>query len=120
MSLYYSVALAVENPEFFNRIAETFYSKTSIRFVILLWGEKSGLVADRIDGIPVFTYDEIINLGRESRRILSASHGASKLIGTIYMNSNVVLVCIASYFAENQTLKLPTLWEISELNLFYP
>ncbi|KAH7572987.1 hypothetical protein JRO89_XS03G0047100 [Xanthoceras sorbifolium] len=78
-----SVALAVDNPEFFNRIAETFCSKSAMRFVILLWGKKSCLATDRMDGIPIFNYDEVIDLGRESRRVLSASHDASKLMAIV-------------------------------------
>ncbi|XP_021888931.1 probable acyl-activating enzyme 16, chloroplastic [Carica papaya] len=74
---YYSVALAVDNPEFFNRIAETFYSNSDMRFVILLWGEKSLLASDG-KGIPVFSYKEIIDLGRESRRALLEFHNVGK------------------------------------------
>ncbi|XP_044498294.1 probable acyl-activating enzyme 16, chloroplastic isoform X2 [Mangifera indica] len=71
-----SVALAVDNPEFFNRIAETFCSKASMRFLILLWGKKSSVATDIVKGLPVFSYEEVIELGRESRRTLSDSHDA--------------------------------------------
>ncbi|KAJ4723082.1 Long-chain acyl-CoA synthetase [Melia azedarach] len=73
-----SVALAVDNPEFFNRIAETFCSKASMKFVILLWGKKSSLATDIIGGMPIFSFNEIIELGRESRRALRDSHDARK------------------------------------------
>ncbi|KAJ6965377.1 acyl-activating enzyme 16 [Populus alba x Populus x berolinensis] len=63
-----SVALAVDNPELFNRIAETFFSKAAPRFVILLWGENSSLTINVMEGIPIFNYKEIIDLGRESRK----------------------------------------------------
>ncbi|XP_011045809.1 PREDICTED: probable acyl-activating enzyme 16, chloroplastic [Populus euphratica] len=63
-----SVALAVDNPELLNRIAETFSSKAAPRFVILLWGEKSSLTINVMEGIPIFNYKEIIDLGRESRK----------------------------------------------------
>lgn len=78
----FSVALAVDGPEMFNRIAKTFYSKTSVRFVIFLWGEKSdpGMIADENKEVPVFNFTEVIELGRQSRRNLSDSHEASKSI----------------------------------------
>ncbi|XP_020226600.1 probable acyl-activating enzyme 16, chloroplastic isoform X1 [Cajanus cajan] len=65
-----SVALAVDNPEMFNRIAKVLYLKASIRFIILLWGEKSSLVSKGDKGVPVFTFTEVIHLGQESRRVL--------------------------------------------------
>ncbi|GAY53579.1 hypothetical protein CUMW_150140 [Citrus unshiu] len=73
-----SVALAVENPEFFNRIAETLCSKAAMRFIILLWGKKSSVAPDIVEEIPVFSYDEIIDLGRESRKAFSDSNDARK------------------------------------------
>jgi len=60
----------VDNPEMFNRIANLFYLKTSMRFIILLWGEKSGLVSEGDKGVPVYTFMEVIHLGQESRRVL--------------------------------------------------
>ncbi|WCJ27625.1 Long-chain-fatty-acid--CoA ligase 1 [Euphorbia peplus] len=71
-----SVALVVDSPEFFNRIAETFSSKAAIKFVILLWGEKEGLFTDRMSDIPVFSYKEILDFGQESRKALFDSDGA--------------------------------------------
>ncbi|XP_038722897.1 long-chain-fatty-acid--[acyl-carrier-protein] ligase AEE15, chloroplastic isoform X5 [Tripterygium wilfordii] len=71
-----SVALAVDSPELFNRIAETFCSKAAMRFVILLWGEKSCLAIDGGEGLPIYNYKEIIDLGRESRQALGDSLAA--------------------------------------------
>ncbi|XP_019414683.1 PREDICTED: probable acyl-activating enzyme 16, chloroplastic isoform X1 [Lupinus angustifolius] len=65
-----SVALAVDTPEMFNRIGELFYSKASMRFIILLWGEKSSLVNEGNKEVPVFTFTEVVELGRESRNAL--------------------------------------------------
>ncbi|XP_010532733.1 PREDICTED: probable acyl-activating enzyme 16, chloroplastic isoform X3 [Tarenaya hassleriana] len=62
-----SVALVVDNPEFFNRISKKFSTKVSPRFVILLWGEKSSLVMEGIRS-PVYSYTEIINFRREKLR----------------------------------------------------
>ncbi|KAL2343506.1 hypothetical protein Fmac_004791 [Flemingia macrophylla] len=72
-----SVALVVDNPEIFNRIAKTLYSRTSMRFVILLWGEKSDLVGLENKHVPVFTFMEVIDLGRERSQTLSTSHDAT-------------------------------------------
>ncbi|KAL9325207.1 hypothetical protein ACSQ67_005852 [Phaseolus vulgaris] len=66
-----SVALVVDNSEMFNRVANTFYSTTTMRFIILLWGEKSELVAQQNKHIPVFTFTQLIDLGAESRTKLS-------------------------------------------------
>jgi long-chain acyl-CoA synthetase len=72
-----SIALAVDNPEMFNRIAKPFYLKTSIRFIILLWGEKSSFVSEGNKAAPIYTFMEVIHFGQESRRALFQSHGAS-------------------------------------------
>ncbi|XP_012571843.1 probable acyl-activating enzyme 16, chloroplastic isoform X2 [Cicer arietinum] len=71
-----SVALAVDNPEMFNRIAKPFYLKSSIRFIILLWGEKSCLVSEGNKEVPIFTFMEVIHLGRECRKALFECHDA--------------------------------------------
>ncbi|XP_058731737.1 probable acyl-activating enzyme 16, chloroplastic isoform X1 [Vicia villosa] len=75
-----SVALAVDGPEMFDRIAKTFYSKTSMRFIILLWGEKSGLslISEENKDVQLYSFMEVIDLGRESRRTWSDSHEASQ------------------------------------------
>ncbi|KAJ6691227.1 ACYL-ACTIVATING ENZYME 16 CHLOROPLASTIC-RELATED [Salix koriyanagi] len=70
-----SVALAVDNPELFNRIVETLCSKAAPRFVILLWGEKSHLAINGMEGIPIFSYKEIIELGQESHKAFSETDG---------------------------------------------
>ncbi|KAK7230536.1 hypothetical protein RIF29_48648 [Crotalaria pallida] len=74
-----SVALAVDTPEMFNRISKPFYSKASMRFIILLWGEKSSLVSEGNKEMPpVFTFMEVIELGRESRSSLFGSYDAKQ------------------------------------------
>ncbi|XP_010527443.1 PREDICTED: probable acyl-activating enzyme 16, chloroplastic isoform X2 [Tarenaya hassleriana] len=62
-----SVALVVDNPEFFNRISETFSSRANLRFVILLWGEKSSLFMEGTRS-PVYSYTEIMDFGWERLR----------------------------------------------------
>ncbi|GKV18027.1 hypothetical protein SLEP1_g28458 [Rubroshorea leprosula] len=71
-----SVAIAIDNPDFFNRIAEKFCSRALMRFVVLLWGEKSCLATEGMEGIPIFSYKEILDLGRESREALCSSEDA--------------------------------------------
>ncbi|XP_071721883.1 probable acyl-activating enzyme 16, chloroplastic [Rutidosis leptorrhynchoides] len=63
-----SAGLIVDNPEFYNRIADTFCSEASVRFVILLWGDKSFLASNGTKDFPVFSYKDIINIGRKGRR----------------------------------------------------
>ncbi|XP_023748723.2 probable acyl-activating enzyme 16, chloroplastic [Lactuca sativa] len=73
-----SVALVVDNPELYHRIATGFNSKASVRFVILLWGDKSSLNSHShiMEGIPAYTYKEIIDIGHEHRMLLVDSHDA--------------------------------------------
>ncbi|CAL0333093.1 unnamed protein product [Lupinus luteus] len=73
-----SVALAVDTPEMFNRIGKLFYSKASMRFIILLWGEKSSLVTEGNKEVPIFTFTEVMELGRESRNATFDSHDAKQ------------------------------------------
>lgn len=84
MLLLFSVALAVDNPEMLNRIAKLFYLKASMRFIILLWGEKSGLVSEGDKEVPVFTFTEVIHLGQESRRVLFDSLDTSMPPGSFF------------------------------------
>lgn len=76
----------MDSPELFNRIAKRFYSKTSMRFIILLWGEKSGLIGEENKEVPVFSFMEVIDLGRESRRAFSDSHDASMSTNSLSRN----------------------------------
>ena len=69
----------MDNPELLGRIAEMFSSRASIRFIILLWGEKSCLPSEIMERVPVFNYKEVIDLGRESHSVHD-SHYASKSI----------------------------------------
>ncbi|XP_023748703.1 probable acyl-activating enzyme 16, chloroplastic isoform X1 [Lactuca sativa] len=73
-----SVALVVDNPELYHRIATGFNSKASVRFVILLWGDKSSLNSHShiMEGIPAYTYKEIIDIGHEHRMLLVDLHDA--------------------------------------------
>lgn len=75
-----SVALVVDDPVLYNRILETFHSRATIKFVILLWGQKSSIRDVAAAEIPVYSYDEITSLGRESHTALLLSEDASKLL----------------------------------------
>ncbi|CAI0447589.1 unnamed protein product [Linum tenue] len=69
-----SIALAVDNPELLNRVVGTLCSNATVKFVILLWGEKQCRDKIGIEGLPVYSYQEIIDLGRESYKALSDSN----------------------------------------------
>ena len=73
-----SVALIVDNPQLFNRIADMFIAKATMKLVVLLWGEKSELNGEVSDKFPIFNYQEIIEMGRHNRKLLTDSHDASK------------------------------------------
>jgi len=84
-----SVALVVDNPEFFNRIAESFSYKAAPKFVILLWGEKSSLVtAGR--HTPVYSYNEIKKFGQERRAKFARSNDSGKR--HIYFFTNPLVI----------------------------
>ncbi|XP_020585224.1 long-chain-fatty-acid--[acyl-carrier-protein] ligase AEE15, chloroplastic-like [Phalaenopsis equestris] len=68
-----SIALVVDNPEFFNKLAESLIPRANIRFVILLWGDKSFLNSNYAKDIPLYDFEEIIGLGHESRLSLLSS-----------------------------------------------
>ncbi|XP_039017801.1 probable acyl-activating enzyme 16, chloroplastic [Hibiscus syriacus] len=71
-----SVGIVIDNPDFFNHLAGKFCSKAALRFIVLLWGEKSCLASNEAQGLPIFSYKEIIELGRESRAAHINSHDA--------------------------------------------
>ncbi|XP_057536585.1 probable acyl-activating enzyme 16, chloroplastic [Amaranthus tricolor] len=73
-----SVALLVDNPQMFNGMADLFISQATIKFIILLWGDKSDLKEGVSDRISVFSYSEIIAMGKESRKKLADSYDARK------------------------------------------
>ncbi|KAL1548091.1 Long-chain-fatty-acid--[acyl-carrier-protein] ligase AEE15, chloroplastic [Salvia divinorum] len=71
-----SVALVVDNPELFNRISETFRSRATLRFIILLWGQKTNIISEDALEVPIYCYKEIIDMGCESREALRHSGDA--------------------------------------------
>ncbi|XP_060181919.1 probable acyl-activating enzyme 16, chloroplastic isoform X2 [Lycium barbarum] len=89
-----SVALAIDNPEMYNRIADTFESHAAVRFVILLWGDKSSLVREAMQGYPVYTYKEIIELGHKSRVDLLDSEDTRKQYSYEAINSDDVATIV--------------------------
>ncbi|XP_002962119.2 long-chain-fatty-acid--[acyl-carrier-protein] ligase AEE15, chloroplastic [Selaginella moellendorffii] len=57
-----SVALVIDTPELLKRLEARFNDSLSLKFVVLLWGQKPESFA-----FPVFTYEECISLGQKSR-----------------------------------------------------
>lgn len=68
----------LDDPEMYNRILETFSSRTTVRFIILLWGEKPSITNAAAAEVPIYSYKEIIDLGHEGREALRRSEDASK------------------------------------------
>ncbi|XP_062212996.1 probable acyl-activating enzyme 16, chloroplastic [Phragmites australis] len=68
-----SIALVVDSPQFFNRLAESFLSRINPRFIVLLWGDKSCIDSKAVKDIPLYDYKDISELGRESRNALLSS-----------------------------------------------
>ncbi|CAN6447249.1 unnamed protein product [Victoria cruziana] len=66
-----SVALVVDNPDFFSKLMKSFNSQARLRFVVLLWGEKASLDGQLVEQIPIFSYKEIIDIGRSCRYALA-------------------------------------------------
>ncbi|CAK9149132.1 unnamed protein product [Ilex paraguariensis] len=89
-----SVAFAVDNPELCNRIAESFLSRAVIRFIILLWGEKSCLSSEAVKGLSVYNYKEVLDLGRESRMVLVDSQDARQRYMCEAINSDDVATLV--------------------------
>ncbi|WOL03687.1 putative acyl-activating enzyme 16, chloroplastic [Canna indica] len=76
-----SIALVVDNPQFFNRLAESFVPRASIRFIVLLWGEKSCLNRKFVEDIPLYAYKDIVELGQQNRNTnLHSSEAGQKYV----------------------------------------
>ncbi|KAJ8774334.1 hypothetical protein K2173_011583 [Erythroxylum novogranatense] len=115
-----SVALAVDNAELFNRIGEIFCSNATLRFVVLLWGDKSCLTIDKKE-IPVFTYEEIIELGQESRSALLDSGDARRncVFQTINSNDVATLVYTSGTTGNPKGVMLTHKNLLHQINNFY-
>ncbi|XP_073284112.1 probable acyl-activating enzyme 16, chloroplastic isoform X1 [Primulina huaijiensis] len=73
-----SVALVVDDPAMLNKVSGIFHSQVSIRFVIVLWGDKSSITNAEALEMPIYGYKEIIDLGIESRTTLLRSEDHRK------------------------------------------
>lgn len=63
-----------------------------MRCVILLWGEKSSLAHEGMDGIAVFDYNDIVDMGQKCRKVMLDSHDASKLFSFLSRNSDSEII----------------------------
>ncbi|KAG2544547.1 hypothetical protein PVAP13_9KG010200 [Panicum virgatum] len=80
-----SIALVVDSPQFFNRLAESFISRINARFIVLLWGDKSCIDSKVVKDIPLYDYKDMTKLGWESRNalLLSGHQGQKEVFETI-------------------------------------
>lgn len=80
-----SIALVADNPQFLNRLGETFLSRVSLRFIVLLWGDKSCIKSNALKDIPLYDYREITKLGQESHDALFKSYKEGNCFNHISM-----------------------------------
>lgn len=68
-----SVALIVENKELWNKLLPSLITSSSLRFVVLLWGDKFSLAKD----VPfsMYTYEELLALGHRAKTLATATDG---------------------------------------------
>ncbi|KAJ1292730.1 hypothetical protein BS78_01G012500 [Paspalum vaginatum] len=80
-----SIALVVDSPQFFNRLAESFISRINPKFIVVLWGDKSCIDCQAVKDTPLYGYKDITKLGRESRNalFLSDQQGQQDVFETI-------------------------------------
>ncbi|GMH20266.1 hypothetical protein Nepgr_022107 [Nepenthes gracilis] len=89
-----SVALVVDSPDLLSRITKLFCSQATMKFVILLWGDKSHIASEVLEKLSIFNYREIIELGRESRKVLLGSDNARKRYTYEAINSDDIATLI--------------------------
>lgn len=70
-----SVALVIDNADLFKKLAPALReSPATVKFVVLLWGEKSSVVSTNgsfLKDTPIHTFQEFVDLGRDSRETSS-------------------------------------------------
>lgn len=78
LSLIYShsdsVALVVDNEELCNKLLPSFNASSTLRFVVLLWGDKTSLLKDAGANLPIYTYEEFLASGFEFQKSFTASN----------------------------------------------
>ncbi|CAN6321975.1 unnamed protein product [Urochloa humidicola] len=89
-----SIALVVDSPQFFNRLAESFLLRINPRFIVLLWGDKSCIGSQAVKDIPLYGYKDVTELGRESRKalFLSGQQGQQDVFETISPDDVATLI----------------------------
>ncbi|XP_075516395.1 long-chain-fatty-acid--[acyl-carrier-protein] ligase AEE15, chloroplastic-like [Primulina tabacum] len=85
-----SIALVVDDPAMLNKVSGIFHSQVTIRFVIVLWGDKSSITNAEALEMPIYGYKEIIDLGLESHKALLCSEDDRKQYTYKIINSDDV------------------------------
>ncbi|KAH9318084.1 hypothetical protein KI387_019853, partial [Taxus chinensis] len=67
-----SVALVVDNPGLLSKLAPMFNSSVTLKFIVILWGEKSTVDSNIGNKVPLYSYDEFSRMGHDSRKGLLA------------------------------------------------
>lgn len=88
-----SVALVIDNPRLLDRLAANLNALDTIKFVVLLWGKKSKLVSC-IGQVPLYDYEELICLGRESRKFQLTEKSIGDSTKHVAISSNDVATIV--------------------------
>lgn len=88
-----SVALVIDNPSLLDRLAPSLNALASIKFVVLLWGKKSTLVSF-IGQVPLYDYEELICLGRKSRKFQLKERSTGDTTKHVPISSNDVATIV--------------------------
>lgn len=80
-----SVALVVDSPEVYNRLASSLMPNPNLKFIVVLWGDTSSLDDAFSDDardrrVPIYTYDDLLKSGQVSRQALAAANNSGELL----------------------------------------
>lgn len=63
-----SVAIIIDNEDLYNKLLPALNASSTVKFVVVLWGEKASLLKESTGAIfPVYTYEEFLDTGYQAR-----------------------------------------------------